>query len=535
MKGCNSNSTRIISIFLMISMLISSCRLYHLKSRSVLHNNAEKILSKKDFPFILLHSGETYWQIKNPRIKDQEISGELIQVEEKVEYFYRKALKRNNFQVSSSDTYHSNQLHLYVDAFEIKNQQAIVKLNDIKEIKILDKNKGLSTVLNIGITGASLYAGLTVFLLIVCGCPHNYTYDGEKYQYNNTLFTGAIAPNLERDDYKSLPDYHPENSKYKMLIKNEENESQYTNLLEMIVVNHQKNIEIVLDQRGNVYTINKREKAIKASDDLGNNLSNKIDQADDDSYAFDQIGKDEFSHLYTTFNLYERNLNAKLIVRSKNSSWGGLVYHSFTELMGKNHAKWVKNNLKRTPNEAQEDVLKAGIPLIIEVKKNEKWLPLEAINLISEVNYNEFAITVPQEYLGDSKVEFRFTSGYKFWELDAVHMDFSSPQQVEIHKLNPSSALGNEDFTANVANDDKNYMVHKSTGDTALIRFENLPNTFEARSLFLHSKGYYVSKNQFDGPTNWQALLAIRQKGGFSMFSKELYEAYKNMTFLNQN
>lgn len=107
MKLINSNSTRIISTFLMIAMLFSSCRLYHLKSRSVLHSNAERIVSKKTYPHILLHSGDTYWQIKNPVIKENSVSGELISVDEKVDYLYRKALKKGNFQVSNIDTYHA--------------------------------------------------------------------------------------------------------------------------------------------------------------------------------------------------------------------------------------------------------------------------------------------------------------------------------------------------------------------------------------------------------------------------------------------
>jgi len=530
MKIINSNSTRIISTFLMIAMLFSSCRLYHIKSRSVLHSNAERIVAKKAYPHILLHSGDTYWQIKNPVIKNNTVSGELISVNEKVDYLYRKALKKENFQVSTIDAFHATQLHLYVDAFELNGQRASVNLNEVKEIEILDKNKGLSTLLNIGITGASVIGGFYIFLLIVCGCPHNYTFDGEKYHYSNTLFTGATAPNLERDDYKSLPDYHPENSEYKMLIKNEENESQFTNLLEMIVVNHTKNIEVVLDQQGNVYTILNREKAIKITDDLGNNLSSKINDADDDSYAFDQVGKDDFSHVYATFKASEAKENAKIIIRSKNSTWGGFVYHSFAELMGKNYTKWMKNNLKRTPKEAQEDIIKAGIPLMVEIKKNGNWTALEAINLISEVNYNEVAISVPKENLGDSTIEFRITSGYKFWELDAVHMDFSSPEKVKIEKLKPTSATGNEDFTKSVLFDDNNYMQHKNTGDSALINFENLPTSSESRSLFLHSKGYYISKKQYEGPTNWQAMFALKQNGGFSLFSKELYDAYKNMT-----
>ena len=139
MKMINSTSIRIIATFLSIVMLFSSCRLYHIKSRSILHNNAERLLSKKVSPQFILHCGNNYWQIKNPVIKDSMVSGVLVSVDEKVDYIYRKALTKRNFRVSSIDEYQANQLHIYVEAFEFDGKFAKVNMNEIKELKILDK------------------------------------------------------------------------------------------------------------------------------------------------------------------------------------------------------------------------------------------------------------------------------------------------------------------------------------------------------------------------------------------------------------
>jgi hypothetical protein len=150
--------------------------------------------------------------------------------------------------------------------------------------------------------------------------------------------------------------------------------------------------------------------------------------------------------------------------------------------------------------------------------------------LISEVNYNELVVAIPAEYLTDESVEFRLSSGYKFWEIDALQMDFSAPETVTVERRTPTSAMGNEDFTAALSLDDDQYMEHKMTGDSALVVFDNLPVSSQKRSLFLHSKGYYLSKDTYEGKTNWAAMLALREKGGLSAFSKELFEAYMNVT-----
>ena len=530
MKKKHVNSTRFIALFFLIPFVFTSCRFYHLKSRTVLYNNAQKIAQNNVFPFILVHVGDNYWQLRNMSMHGEFIRGELSQVDHNVDFFYKTGLRKKNFTIPKALEIYANQLHLYMDVLEIDDKQVQIPFTSVKDIKVLDKNRGLTTLSNVLIAGTSAVAAIGIYLLIVCNCPHNYTFDGEQYHYNNTLFTGATAPNLERHDFKSLPDYHPENTTYKMLVKNEENELQFTNLMEMLVVQHATDVEVITDQKGTVYTIQDREKATLAINDKGTDLRVKLEESDDDAYLFDQVGENDFSHVFATFNVNENKEHAKLIVRAKNSNWGGLVYHSFAELMGKNYSKWVKHNQKRTPEEAQKDVIEAGIPLIIEVKKNGKWVPLEAIDLISEVNFNELVIPIPAEYLTDEAVEFRLSSGYKFWEIDVLHMDYSAPETVTVDRLKPTSAVGKEDFTAALTWDDAHYMEHKATGDSALVVFDNLPTTTQKRTLFLHSKGYYLSKDTYEGATNWPAILALREKGGLSAFSKELYEAYMNVT-----
>ncbi len=530
MKQKQFNSTRIIVFFFLVPFVFTSCRLYHLKTRTVMHNNAQTLVNENAFQYLLIHIGNSYWELANPSVKNESISGELKQVDQHVDYYYRQGLKHNNFSVTQSDAFYANQLHLYVDVLENVDNRVTIPFSTITDLKVLDKNRGLSSMGNVLIAGTSAAAGIGIFLAIACSCPHNYTYDGNQYHYNNTLFTGATAPNLERHDYKSLPDYHPEDDSYKMLVKNEENEIQFTNLMELISVEHSKEVEIAMDQNGKVYTIKQRETAILLTSDNGSDLTYQLNQSDDQAYLFDQVGENNFSHVFARFKVGSNKADAKLIIRSKNSNWGGLVYHSFAELMGKNYSKWVKNNQKRTPEEAQKDVIEAGIPMIIEVKKNDEWVPIEAINLISEVNFNELIVPISEEYLSNETVEFRLSSGYKFWELDALQMDFSKPETVTINRYAPTSAFGNEEYASALFKDDERYMEHRMTGDSALVIFENLPISTQKRSLFLHSKGYYLSKDTYEGKTKWGTMLALREKGGLSAFSKELYEAYMNIT-----
>jgi hypothetical protein len=502
-----------------------------MRARATLENNAEKII-KKSYPYILIHSGDSYWELKKSKISGNTLLGELSNVNERVDYYYNRALTSNNFQVKSGESYYLNQLHLYVDEFDFENNIASIDLDQINNLKVLDKNRGLSIIANLGIASTAAVGGMATFLAIACNCPHNYTFDGEKYHFNNTLFTGATAANLERNDYKYLPDYHPDHSTYKMIIKNEENEIQYTNLLELIAVSHSKNTEILSDQKGNIYSLSNRFEAIDIKNDADESIKNEVNFEDDLPFQFDKTGADDFSHIYAKFEVPQSTENAKIVIRAKNSEWAGLLYKSFSSLLGNKYSKWTKNNHKRSAEKANKAIQEAGIPLIVSAKIKGEWVTLESIDLVGEINYNSLVIPVPKEYFNSTTFEIRVSTGYKFWDLDALQMDFSSPESISIQRLNPSSAIGTADYKEVLALDDENYMVHSETGDSTIIEFKGIPNTSEKRTLILRSKGYYFSKTAYEGKTNWPAILAIKQSGGLSLFSKALYEAYSNQAII---
>jgi hypothetical protein len=100
MKQKQFNSTNIIVFFFLVPFVFSSCRLYHLKTRTVMHNNAQTLVNENAFQYLLIHIGNSYWELANPSVKNESISGELKQVDQHVDYYYRQGLKRNNFSVT---------------------------------------------------------------------------------------------------------------------------------------------------------------------------------------------------------------------------------------------------------------------------------------------------------------------------------------------------------------------------------------------------------------------------------------------------
>ena len=139
MKKQKINSTRVIALFFLVPFVFTSCRFYHLKTRTVLHNNAQTLLKEKSYPFILVHIGDRYWQLKNPSVGKDLLKGELNEVDSHVDFYYNRGLQQSNFTVPKTEEFYANQIHVYLDALEMDGNQVTIPFTSITDIKLLDK------------------------------------------------------------------------------------------------------------------------------------------------------------------------------------------------------------------------------------------------------------------------------------------------------------------------------------------------------------------------------------------------------------
>ena len=212
----------------------------------------------------------------------------------------------------------------------------------------------------------------------------------------------------------------------------------------------------------------------------------------------------------------------------KNTEWSGYVYHEFTKLFGSYYDNWVaKNQRKKSREEMESDQKKHGLPLVISVKKGDEWVDIEAIDLVGSISYNGLAVELPQELLNGEQLEVRIRSGFMFWKLDYLALDFSANDGYELQKLKPSIANGNrdKDFIAELSFDDEAYMDHPLFGDSTYVEYHGLNvNSEKQRTLILHSKGYYIPLAEYDTKMERKELAKFKANGELSRFSQELFE-----------
>ena len=512
-----------ISWLLLVAVFSTHCHMYRLQQGDPQTHDVPLFSDRGTYAHVVVHVGDAYWELSNPRKTENGIIGRPVPVGQEVSFYYQKALLKRNFKASKSMEYYLNQLHIFTKEAVNKGEEIFIPVEKIEKVQVLNENKVLTTLSFVGIGAGSVIAGIWIFLFIACGCPHTYVYNGNNWVYTNTLYTGALNSKLERYDHKRIPDLNPESSNYYFQVKNEEKETQYTNELKLIAIYHDKGKEVVSDKLGIFHGFSKMIEPKIVHDDNGVSKLNLIAQEDKDAYDFKSTGENNFSSLYAIFESDQFKPNTKLIINAKNTKWSGYLYHEFTALFGSTFDNWVRSNAKKSKNHLIKNIDKAGIFLNVEVLDGKNWRKIEQIELIGDVNYNKMAINIPEKYLKNKSLKIRLRSGYHFWEVDQMVLAETDNEKLEIETLNAIvSSDKNSTLSAKLSKNDTDYLIHNEGEDPINISFEGLKT--KNRTLFLVSKGYYRTNLKHEGKPDIKKLLEINKAGGLSMFSQEKYE-----------
>lgn len=536
-----------VLIGMFLTATISGCAYYKFTK----NNQAEYYRSDKPAQWakldkrniLVVHFGNTLKEIYDVTLNKETnvITGNIRPLDATAIYYYNKVMQNEEGEIESRKKNRfskiaTKQVHFFLkNAGESDSTNMKFVLSDIERVDVSEQ-ADVNILINLGIAAGITTVAGGVFLLIACNCPHVYVDKGSGLELNNSMYTGAKAPQLERFDYKQMPDYQTGSSNYTLSVVNELNEKQYTNMLELMVAVHKENVEVIADEQGHLHSIQNPQAPVQALDNGGNNILSSLSVRDKSSYKFNTDSMSAFSEVYLTFNVPdERPTGGKLILRLKNPTWSGYVYHEFSSLFGKYHSKWVEQNKKKTKEEMELWMKEQGIQLQVEVKTDQGWQGVADVDLVGETNFN--SIVVPVKLSPTSKkLEVRLRSGFMFWDLDYAAIDYSSDQDLEIHVLKPQSAKGNggQDYTQALSFDDKIYMEHSGGKASTQITFTSLPTKQGLkRTLILRSKGYYLSNYEFTGKTYRKELKKFRNPGELSRFSRDLYFDIINRTAKN--
>jgi hypothetical protein len=401
-----------------------------------------------------------------------------------------------------------------------------IAVSDVQRIWVSRTDVALTTVASIGaVVGVvALVVGVVAVIALATkeSCPFVYSWDGTRYVFDAEPYGGATTRGLERDDYAELHHLRPERGAYRLMVTNEVDETQYSNLLELLAVDHRPGVRVAADEHGSFYTLADERPPVAATDREGRDLLPWLRAAD--QVIWEPLPSDDTAgalrqEVTLTFPKPQGAAHAKLVanvatglwgsemIRQMLALWGGDVGAYYAALDGRASARdslltWnLREELYALKIYVQEPggwrvggVLSGGGPFIAA----ERVVPLD----ISRV-------------VGDT-LRIRLRPPVGFWALNSFAVDFTGDQAVRVDTLGLAEAW---DSTGSVrdalAASDERYYVMPQAGDRAYLTFRAPPQRAgEERTVFLYARGYYRLHLPEAGAADTATLRRLRDEPG---------------------
>lgn len=491
--------------------------------------------------YFILHDGVNVWQMEDIKIGNNLLTGQINRLPEIRRVTTNTQSKRYK---RSSQLYILNEVHIYANHRVRLDSVAQIPLSSLEKIEIYSPDKGLTFASwAAGVIGVAGTAVLLATIIAPAGnstpappppssgsssCPFIFTHNGDNFNFSGEIYSGAIFPPLERDDYLHLSKIKPAENSYRILMSNQAREIQHTNLTELYIIDHPKDAVGFIDKYGKAYTCSQIQPPTSAIDFKGNSLSELLNSADDISYQSAPSAKDddEMDEIILTFKVPQKSTGGKLILRARNSLLLDYSYSKYLEMFGDKLLAWQNKVSKRSSGNLQKWSIKQGIPLAVYLEKKGVWEFQDHFETPGPMAFKDDILKINLSGIDDPEIKIKLKAGKLFWEIDRVGMDFSDDKNIVIKVVKPFMAMDQNslDVLPLVINDDRYYFVQPEIGDEAELLF-HVPelDKSHSRTVFLHSKGHYQILGNGNLAHANERFRILRKPASFTRFAQDNY------------
>ena len=423
-------------------------------------------------------------------------------------------------------------VHLYVSGFSINEGMEIsLPIEDLEKVAVYEKDVG-KTALSWIAGGILLTIGLYVILIIavlavfiVTSCPFVYVSDGQQYEFVGEIYSGATLPQLERHDYLILPVSNIDHDTLKIKISNELREVQHTNLVELMVFDHQKGVDVFVDKYGNTHAVSDLQSPFEATNLAGIHVMDFVREKDGLAYTGDDPGIDLplTDGLILTFDKPGLSDEARLVIRAKTSFMLNHQFNQYYNLFGRAYHRWYERQKKVPVEVLHQWFMDQNIPVSVYLEKNGQWEFVDYYHPAGPFMMKEDLMAIPLDGITSGPLRIKLEYGNYFWEVDYVGIDYSTGNELTAYTVPIHSAVNSlqEDVSQLLAVDDDSYYIQPETGCEAEICFLLPPLSNDARTFVLHTKGHYQIIRDPKGFPQRKQLQAFREPGHFNRFSND--------------
>jgi len=349
-------------------------------------------------------------------------------------------------------------------------------------------------------------------------CPFTYSFDGRKYIFDAEPYGGAICQRLKRTEWCGLESIKEINGHYRIMVRNEMDETQFIDELKLTPVDHPKGVQVIPGPFGQIHTISNPIAPNQAYDSTGRDLMPFISKNDRVFWQTrieekDPERKEDLKdELIFEFPKPKETKKAKLVLNGCNTLWGSQSLKKYLDLYGYKVSEWYQQMnhhgpiFFKTNNMQLREELYA---LQIRVETDEGWkskgLLVGGGPFISE---NKAYVLDVSDVSGDM-LRIKLTPPATFWMINYLAVDYSEDVPVDVQEISPIQAVDNkgQDVREILEQTDNIYLIMPNIGDAVEMIFES-PNRDEglSRSVLLKASGYYDIHLKGEGEPQYKLL-----------------------------
>jgi len=405
--------------------------------------------------------------------------------------------------------------------------QIHIPLAEIKQIHLKKTDGAMSFVATIGVIGGIILGGLILIAALKESCPFIYSYDGTGYLFDAEPYGGATCPGLQRTEWVKLEHLKEVKGLYRIRLTNEVEETQYTDELKLVVVDHDPKVRIAPDENGVMHTFAQPQPPIRAVDGRGRDILSYVAETD---WIFWETNNDDLAvsaesstkgELIFEFARPAGAAKVKILFNGCNTLWGSQMVKRYLELHGNNikayyaalNSRGLAYELLKNWNSYEE-----LYQLQIQVEIKNGWETRGAFVGGGPFISEDKAYVIDLAGVAGNVLRVRLTPPAVFWAINSIAVDYSLDQPVEVRNLEAAEATDDsgKDIRPALDKTDQDYFAMPKTGDWAELAFKVPPQRPRSeRTVMAKVSGYYDIHLDATGDAQTEILSRLQSEPGF--------------------
>jgi hypothetical protein len=415
----------------------------------------------------------------------------------------------------------------------VEKRPVAIPVDSVQRWWLRRTDAGKSVLAVLGIAAGVVLVAAVIAAATKESCPFVYSWDGSRYVFEAEPYGGAVTQGLERDDYGVLPTLRSDGGSYRLLVTNEVNETQMTNLFSLWAVDHAPGLRVVPDEWGGLHTLSRPVAPSSAVDRTGQDLLPWL-SADDRRIweplpLVDSAGglRDE---IVLTFPRPAGATRAKLVSRAGTALWGSHMIRAMLELRGTAVDDWyarVDADSLVADSVRTWAVREELYGLLLQVEEPDGWRVRGILPGSGPFLAAERVVPLDLSKVEGDSLRIRIRPPRGFWALNYFAIDYSADQPLAVDTIAPRSA-SDDAVLAAVTAADTLYHAMPNTGDRATLEFPAPPMPRgKQRTVVLHSRGWYRLHLTPAGPPDTAMVRRVVEEPGAAVeYSASQYKQW---------